>query len=83
MKKLGKLQINPKKVMKNEELLSLRGGYGEGWCGQCMTACDGQMWLCGPACGPSEEWCINTLDQMYHYMCPGDWWVGCADQIGC
>ena len=28
MKKLGKLQINPERVIKNEELLSLRGGYG-------------------------------------------------------
>jgi hypothetical protein len=27
MKKLGKLQINPEKIMKNEELLTLRGGY--------------------------------------------------------
>jgi hypothetical protein len=29
MKKLNKLQINPEKVMKNEELVTLRGG-GEG-----------------------------------------------------
>jgi hypothetical protein len=28
MKKLGKLSINPEKVMKNEELVNLRGGYG-------------------------------------------------------
>jgi len=27
MKKLNKLEINPKKLMKNEELLTLRGGY--------------------------------------------------------
>ena len=30
MKKLSKLSINPKKVMKNEELINLRGGYGSG-----------------------------------------------------
>jgi len=30
MKKLGKLTINPEKVIKNEELVNLRGGYGEG-----------------------------------------------------
>ncbi len=30
MKKLGKLQINPEKVMKNEELIALRGGYDGG-----------------------------------------------------
>jgi len=28
MKKLGKLSINLNKVMKNEELVNLRGGYG-------------------------------------------------------
>ncbi len=27
MKKLSKLQINPERLMKNEELLLLRGGY--------------------------------------------------------
>ena len=27
MKKLNKLQINSEKIMKNEELLTLRGGY--------------------------------------------------------
>jgi len=27
MKKLGKLSINPEKVIKNEELENLRGGY--------------------------------------------------------
>jgi natural product precursor len=35
MKKLGKLNINPEKVLKNEELTSLRGGYDgkvELWC---------------------------------------------------
>ncbi len=28
MKKLGKLTINPSKVMNNEELVNLKGGYG-------------------------------------------------------
>lgn len=36
MKKLGKLVINPEKVMKNEDLVMLRGGYGEL---NCMLAC--------------------------------------------
>jgi len=30
MKKIGKLSINPEKVIKNEELVNLRGGYGGG-----------------------------------------------------
>jgi hypothetical protein len=29
MKKIGKLTINPEKVIKNEELVNLKGGYGE------------------------------------------------------
>lgn len=28
MKKLGKLQINPEKLMKKEEMFILKGGYG-------------------------------------------------------
>jgi hypothetical protein len=33
MKKLGRLNIDPEKVMKNEELLKLRGGYDTWtWC---------------------------------------------------
>jgi len=36
MKKLTKLNINPEKVMKNEELVALRGGYGGG----------GSSWYC-------------------------------------
>jgi len=35
MKKLGKLNINPEKVMKNEELETLKGGSGTG-----------SMWYC-------------------------------------
>ena len=31
MKKLGKLSINPEKVMKNEELINLKGGYDDGY----------------------------------------------------
>lgn len=35
MKKLNKLEINPKKLMKNEELLTMRGGYD--CCCQCYN----------------------------------------------
>ena len=37
MKKLNKLIINPEKVIKNEELVNLRGGYD----GICTTYCHG------------------------------------------
>lgn len=43
MKTLGKLKINPERIMKNEELKALRGGYDttikcykEGWINGCM-----------------------------------------------
>jgi hypothetical protein len=32
MKKLGKLEINPEQLIKNEELLKLRGGYNPCTC---------------------------------------------------
>ena len=40
MKKLGKLSINPEKIIKNEELVNLRGGYdgyGEDYDFACCT----------------------------------------------
>jgi hypothetical protein len=38
MKKLGKLSINPEKVIKNEELMHLRGGY-DGECSDGLIPC--------------------------------------------
>lgn len=49
MKKNNKLQINSDKIMKNEELITLRGGYdGEG-CGYFLCGCYGvpeAWWNC-------------------------------------
>ena len=62
MKKLNKLQINSEKLMKNEELKTLKGGYG-GCCvcaqngihmaasskNDCMDSCvtlGGGLWSC-------------------------------------
>ena len=39
MKKLGKLSINPKNVIKNEELVNLRGGYINCPANQELYAC--------------------------------------------
>jgi hypothetical protein len=36
MKKFNKLQINSEKLMKNEELMALRGGYGY-YCCMCYN----------------------------------------------
>lgn len=49
MKKLGKLEINPERLMKDEELLTLRGGscssgYVAWWC---------TVWYCA-GCSPTE-----------------------------
>jgi len=35
MKKINKLQFNPKKLMKNMELLTLKGGYDGPECCEC------------------------------------------------
>ncbi len=39
MKKIGKLTINPEKVIKNEELVNLKGGYDVFWTWTCT--CEG------------------------------------------
>ncbi len=59
MKKLSKLQINSDKIIKNEDLVTLKGGYGsikcysEGWGSGCMgsfvyinTACAYALTVC-------------------------------------
>jgi natural product precursor len=69
MKKLGKLQFNSEKVMKNEELTTLRGGYngtrglncssGSVWLGCQYTICE-MTWteayeMCRSKYGPSVD----------------------------
>jgi hypothetical protein len=50
MKTLGKFKINPEKVINNEELVNLRGGYGEncglGFVERCCSIipCQGCGW---------------------------------------
>jgi len=66
MKKLGKLQINPEKLMKNEELLTLRGGYGDVACAckkDGITLCSEMVENCGTEYGSCKQWC--------NYYCPG------------
>jgi len=45
MKKIGKLAINAEKVIKNEELVNVKGGYNG--CTYCY--CYGENGLLGPA----------------------------------
>ena len=70
MKKLNKLQINHEKLMKNEELITLRGGY-DGYCCTCTIngihmAATGTWdcyWNCA-AIGSGSTWlpCQNSCN---------------------
>ena len=76
MKKLGKLLINPEKVMNNDELISLRGGYGgygSGSCGEgfdeycCLiNPCSDCAWI-GPAtvCVESGGSVVDKINEIY------------------
>jgi len=68
MKKLNKLEINPKKLMKNEELMTLRGGYGahvackigtEVLCSNEVPYCGMEWYYCSVFC-PGFEYAICT-----------------------
>ncbi len=68
MKKLKKLSINPEKLMKNDELINLRGGYGgTNACGGDGMYCYGPSWDTGTetggyVCGcSSQSDCIDSM----------------------
>ncbi len=67
MKKLGKITISPEKIMKNEELINLHGGY-QGWC--CY--CDGKAILAGPS---NMEECQDQCNMLYDVT--GFWSTDC------
>jgi len=66
MKKLNRLQINSKKLIENEELMTIRGGYSAyircvrpdgGNCGRDTYSCDYVEYECDMIC-PGWEWSI-------------------------
>jgi hypothetical protein len=71
MKKLGKLNINPEKVIKNEELISLKGGYDGGVTIFCKR--DEQH---GGNCEVYWLWCGD--EAMTNYLC--EWY--CPNYFG-
>jgi hypothetical protein len=76
MKKLGKLTINPSKVMKNEELVNLKGGYNGGYSGEgpCTGYCfDGDNYL-GSFGLPYCHYPVQSLCMSYY---PGTTWSHC------
>lgn len=65
MKKLGKLTINPEKVIKNEELVNLRGGtYYQIICDD-VGGVPGDYWGCG------DDW--QTCEDEGDECCPQGW----------
>ena len=73
MKKLGKLVISPEKVMKNEELINLQGGYS----GTCAWICrdNGEYGDCNVqqveaefmARGCGGNWCCESCHEATWY----------------
>ena len=63
MKKLGKITISTDKVMKNEELINLQGGYDTG----CCICINGLAMLAG-----NYNECMEFCFQLTHY--PGNWY---------
>jgi hypothetical protein len=62
MKKLNKLIINPEKVIKNEELVNLKGGTyadlcGPGTCYCCTTSAQGGVTQCSNSLQLSQDFC--------------------------
>ena len=54
MKKLGKLEINPEKLITNEELVTLKGGY------RALLICNGT----GSNCILDVLWCGNAQEDL-------------------
>lgn len=65
MKKIGKLSINPEKVIKNDELVNLRGGYGgDTSCSDGTTAGSSSesTWRCCHSTGSINTSKTNATD---------------------
>ena len=69
MKKLGKLSINPEKVMKNEELVSLRGGYGGNeLCCTAFYTTQGNVHYCNESETVMQAW-VAFWSVFYYVEC--------------
>jgi hypothetical protein len=69
MKKLGKITISPEKVIKNDELVNLRGGYGPNGCDP-----DAGLMCYGP-CTTS----IGTSGTCQHIIINGKFKCACSE----
>ena len=76
MKKLGKLSINPEKVIKNDELVNLRGGY-DGWhYAECKDSSGNT--LCGTIVGDCDFSGRNYAMLYCNTYCPGSVSIVCV-----
>ncbi len=76
MKTLGKLNIKSGRLLNNNELLALRGGYG---CWDCWLYEDGNF--VGPVscCGETPPICAQTLTDELNRLNPEhNWEVDCG-----
>lgn len=64
MKKLNKIQINEERVMKQGELLAIRGGYGYVYCYNNGTYCgSGLLGDCGMKDQACDILCFKNWDE--------------------
>jgi hypothetical protein len=72
MKKIGKITINPEKVIKNEDLVNLKGGgYGEGctYC-ECLSSGGGTLGdLCLAPWGDAYTECSSSFPETFNVFC--------------
>jgi len=88
MKKLGKLTINPEKVIKNEELMNLKGGYNSGTCAAYCDMDDGGF-ECNISRSTAESYAkeCTALGGVGHWCCDScstsDWYdIWCVSGPG-
>lgn len=65
MKTLSKLNINPGRIIKDDELKSLKGG----WCGYLYVDCPGIGAWSGPACDDSAKAAEEECERMWGSIC--------------
>jgi hypothetical protein len=69
MKKIGKIKINSEKVIKNEDLVNLRGGYDDWHYAACKDSSGNT--LCGTTVGDCESSGRSYARLYCNMYCPG------------
>jgi hypothetical protein len=80
MKKLKKLQINHEKLMNNEELLKLRGGYST-WC--CTGRCFSGTFKMSSTCAEWDDFCANRECDWFYQPLDPNCGCRCSHQYIC